>query len=82
MLDVDGVRLLVQIISEGHTFGIMDAKQMDDSLAPRDQFDNSDYKKLAIRFCGNTEIGVAFIPLSSNEDADASVIKFKTITLW
>lgn len=82
LLNIDGVKLWAQIISDGHTFSIMNAEHLDSSIVPADQYDNSAFKKLAIKFTGNNEISVAFIPLSSGENAPSSIPAFTTITSW
>lgn len=82
LLNIDGVKLWAQIISDGHTFSIMDAKHLNSSIAPADQYDNSAFKKLAIKFTGNNEISVAFIPLSSGENVPSSIPTFTSIASW
>lgn len=82
LLDIGGVRMWAQILSEGHTFSVMNAEHLDSSLVQADQRDNSEYKKLAISFGGANEISVAFIPLEAGQSSPETVPAFKTIGEW
>ena len=82
LLNIDGVKMWVQILSDNHTFSIMDAKHLSSSNVPSDQYDNSAFKKLAIKFTGNNKISVAFIPLSSNENMPSSVPAYTEMSQW
>lgn len=81
VLDIDGVKMWVGILT-GQTFSVMDAIQLSSSMIQEGQVDNSEYKKLAIKFTGNSDISVAIMPLESGQSAPSSVPEFKKLANW
>ena len=61
-LEIDGDRIYLEIL-EGGKFILMPAKHLYKGHDMPDQFDNSEYKKLAISFVGSTNIEVAVSPM-------------------
>ncbi|MBE7049370.1 MAG: hypothetical protein E7394_01190 [Ruminococcaceae bacterium] len=81
VLDIDGVKMWVGILT-GQTFSVMDAIQLSSSMIQEGQIDNSQFKKLAIKFTGNTDISVAIMPLGNGENAPSSIPEFKKLSEW
>lgn len=94
VLTIDGVKLWVGILSEGLTFEIMDAIQLNSDVIPTDdthssndsayrgQKPNDEFKKLAISFSGSTDISVAFVPLSGNQTRPDIIPSDSEIKNW
>ena len=61
-VDMDGDNLYFAILGEG-VFEVMPARHLWDGHCQSDQRDNSDVRKLAIRFKGAAEVSVAITPL-------------------
>ena len=61
-VDMDGDKLYFAILGEG-VFEVMPARHLWDGHYQSDQRDNSDVRKLAIRFKGAAEVSVAITPM-------------------
>lgn len=81
VFDMDGVRLWAGVLAEGE-FEVMAAEHLCPELVQPDQNDNSDFKKLAIRFSGASTLSVAFLPLSEGQSAPVSIPEYKEIANW
>ena len=62
VLEMDGERMYATVL-EGGKFEVMPAVHLYEGHYMPDQYDNSKYKKLAIRFNGATNISVAIAPM-------------------
>lgn len=61
-IEMDGDRLYLALLGEGN-FTVMDAKPLFDGHNQEGQRDNSDVKKLTVRFNGSTTLSVAIAPM-------------------
>ena len=67
VIEQAGEKLLLAVLGEG-TFTVMDAKHLNEAHYQPDQYDNSEYRKLAISFDGSAkEITVAIAPMVNGE---------------
>ena len=67
VIEQGGEKLLLTVLGEG-VFDVMEAKHLNEKHYQPDQYDNSEYRKLAISFDGSAkEITVAIAPMENGE---------------
>ncbi|MBQ9115418.1 MAG: heparinase II/III family protein [Clostridia bacterium] len=81
VLTIDGVKMLVKIVSGG-VFEVMAADYLFPAIRQPDARDNSEYRKLSIRFSGSTTVCVAFIPLRNGSSHSENSIPLIPISNW
>lgn len=79
-LTIDGDRIYMAILSGGE-FEVMPAKHLYEGHYLPDQYDNSEFKKLAIRFTGSKDISVAITTVDDGV-LPISLPTDKSIGLW
>ncbi len=70
IIEQGGEKLLL-VALEGGVFTVMEAKHLLDSNYQAEQFDNSEYKKLAIKFGNVSAISVAIAPMVDGKAPDS-----------
>ena len=74
-------KLLLTVLGEG-VFTVMDAKHLNEAHYQPDQYDNSEYRKLAISFDGSAkEITVAIAPMVNGERPE-KLPEVKELAAW
>lgn len=74
ILELDGDRLYVTVMSGGR-FRVMPAEHLHTGHIPGEQFDNSEFVKLAVEFAGSTDVSVAIAPMSDEIPQDLPLDK-------
>ena len=75
-LTIDGVALNVSVLT-GQKFEILPAELRDPAMIQEKCHDNSDFKKLVIKFAGDTNISVMITPLDTAEYTDTPISEWK-----
>lgn len=79
-LEIDGDKLYLTVLSGGR-FEFMPAKHLCEKIVQPDQYDNSEFGKLAIRFMGSTDISVAITTVNGGI-LPTELPEDKSIELW
>ena len=67
VIEQAGEKLFLTVLGKGE-FTVMEAKHLNDAHYQPDQYDNSEYSKLAVKFDGSfTELTVAIAPMENGE---------------
>jgi hypothetical protein len=81
VIEQQGEKMYLAILGDG-CFTVMEAKHLFDGHYQQDQYDNSEYRKLAIAFDGSrTEITVAITPMQNGE-IPTTLPKVKALSEW
>ena len=67
VIEQEGEKLFLTVLGKGE-FTVMEAKHLNEAHYQPDQYDNSKYSKLAVKFDGSfTELTVAIAPMENGE---------------